>query len=413
MPDSDVATLTIVRLGAHGDGVAETDAGEVFVPYALPGETVEARIDGNRARKVTVKSSSANRVAPACPHFGTCGACAMQHMAPAPYLAWKREIVATALSTRGLEAVVQPTLAIPPASRRRAVLAAKRTEGGVALGFHAARSSEIVDMRQCEVLTPSIVAVLPKLRELLTRVLSRRAEPRLTVLDADNGLDVAISDLSGSLDAEARAALVARASDIGIMRLTLGGDIALQRAEPMICFDGIAVSPPPGVFLQASTEAEAAMTRLVTGAMGKSKRIADLFCGTGTFALPLARLAPVLAADGDKAAIQCLSHAARHASRLKPIDAKVRDLFREPLSARELAPFDAIVFDPPHAGAKAQAEEIAKSKARTVIGISCNPATLARDLRTLVDGGYSIETVTPIDQFVYSADVEVVAVLRR
>lgn len=410
---ADRVTLDIVRLGAHGDGIAMTAAGEVFVPYTLPGERVEAQVEGNRGRLVAVLTPGADRVAPACPHFQACGACAMQHMADEAYRTWKRDIVVTALRSRRLEAEVEPVIATPPASRRRAALGAKRTSTGVALGFHAARSGEIIDIRACAVLSPRIVGMLPRLRDLLGPVLSRRAEPRITVLDADNGLDVDICELGGRVEGEARAALAARAAAAGLVRLSLRGDTILQRAEPQVGFDGIAAMPPPGVFLQASGEAQGAMTKLVTGAAAKAKRIADLFCGAGTFALPLARVAPVLAADGDKAAITCLMRAARHASGLKPIEAKVRDLFREPLSAKELAPFDTIVFDPPHAGAKAQAEALANSGARTVIAVSCNPATLARDLRVLVDGGYAMERITPIDQFVYSADVEVVAVLRR
>lgn len=410
---ADRITLTIARLGAHGDGIADTAGGEVFVPYALPGETFEAELVDGRGRLVSLTRASPDRIAPICPHFGTCGACAMQHMSPAPYLEWKRGIVAAALASRGIEADVAPVIATPPASRRRAALSARRTHAGVTLGFHAARSAEIVDIRQCAVLTPRLVGALPRLRELLAPALSRRAEPRLTVLDAEDGLDVAISDWRGELTPELRAALTTHAASLGILRLTLAGDMLLQKAEPIIRFAGIAVAPPPGAFVQASLAAQAAMTAIVVDAAAKARRIVDLFCGVGTFALPMARIAPVLAADGDKPAVEALRRAVRHATGLKPVEAKVRELFREPLSPKELEAFDTIVFDPPRAGAKAQAEAIARSKARTVIAVSCNPATLARDLRTLVDGGYRIERVTPIDQFLYSAEIEAIAVLRR
>ena len=199
----------------------------------------------------------------------------------------------------------------------------------------------------------------------------------------------------------------------GFARLTINKETVALVRPPVLTFGGVDVEPPPGLFVQAAQESEDEMVRLVLAATAKAKRVADLFCGLGTFTFPLARRARVLAVDQKGSAIQALQAAARRAQGLKPIEAKVRDLFRMPVSAKELEGFDAVVFDPARSGAEEQASELARCKARTVVAVSCNPGTLARDVRILIDGGYVLERVTPIDQFLYSHHVEAVAVLRR
>jgi 23S rRNA (uracil1939-C5)-methyltransferase len=293
------------------------------------------------------------------------------------------------------------------------VLFAVRDKGGLRLGFREEGSHALVDIAECPVLAPAIVNALTTLREISVASVPEGGEVRLTVTATAAGLDVAIEAegvVAGAGDAARLAGLAARA---GVARLMLNGDLIALRATPALTFAGVDVRLPAGAFVQAVPEAEAIMTGLLVAATAKARQVADLFCGIGTFTLPLARKARVLAVDGNRAAIAALKDAALRAPGLKAIEAKVRDLAREPLSRKELAPFDAVVFDPPRAGARAQAEALAKSKVGVVIAVSCNPATLARDARILVDGGYCIDRVTPIDQFVFSAELETVAVLRR
>ena len=407
------AELVVARLGAQGDGVADTPAGPIYVPYTLPGERVCAEIDGDRGRLVEVLQPSPLRVPPLCRHFGVCGGCALQHLEAQAYRDWKREQVVTAFASRGIDAPVAPVLTVPPGSRRRVVLSARRTAGGVVLGFHAARSHDIVDIMECPVAAPEIVRALPPLKALIAPLLRQRDEARITVLAAANGLDVTVEDAGGGLSAQARADLARRALAAGVLRLTVAGDMVVMAADPILKLGAADVSPPPGTFVQASAEAEARMPELVVAAAGKAKHVADLFSGLGTFTFPLAARARVLAIDTDRPAIEALQRAARSASGVKPIETRVRDLLNEPLSPRELDGFDAVVFDPPRAGAHLQAQRLARSGVPVAIAVSCNMATLARDARALIDGGYRLEAVTPIDQFLFSAHVEAVAVFRR
>jgi 23S rRNA (uracil1939-C5)-methyltransferase len=397
----------IVRLGAQGDGVAETPEGSRFVPFALPGERV--RLTGPALPEVIVASSE--RVAPVCPHFGTCGGCVAQHMSGPLYGDWKRGIVVEALRQHGLAADVAPLVRVAPGSRRRAVLTARREGGGVVLGYHQRRSHELVAIAECPVLLPAIVAQLPGLRALAD--LLAAPEIRMTVLHSQGGLDVSIEKGAQAVKPALFAALARVAAEHGLVRVAMGGQTIVERAEPVLSIGGVSVVPPPGAFVQAAEAAEHAMRDLIAGALGRAKRVADLFCGIGTWTFPIARRARVLAADGDHAALEALSTGARKAQGLKPIEVLRRDLFREPLSARELKGFDGVVFDPPRAGAKAQAEQLARSGVPVVVAVSCDPGTLARDLRILVDGDYRLGSVTPIDQFEFSAHVEAVAVLRR
>jgi 23S rRNA (uracil1939-C5)-methyltransferase len=399
----------IVRLGAQGDGVAETDKGVRFVPLALPGEHV--RLHGDDVPEVVGKPSL-QRVTPACGYFGVCGGCAAQHMSEQLYAEWKRGIVVEALRHQGLEAQVAPLRSAGTRSRRRAILTASHEPSGrVRLGYHRRKSNETVDITECPILAPAIAARLPALRAVAEAIPNRTL--RLTVLATDGGLDITVGPDVRRLPPAALARLAAIAEQNGLARISLGPEPIVERTAPVVEFGGVRVVPPPGAFLQAAERAEHEICQITLEAVSRAKRVADLFCGIGTWALPLAHRARVLAVDGDKAALDALEAAARKAQGLKPIEVRLRDLFREPLSAQELKGFEAVVFDPPRAGARAQAEKLAGSQVGVVVAISCDPGTLARDLRILVDGGYTISTVTPIDQFVFSAHVEVAAVLRR
>jgi 23S rRNA (uracil1939-C5)-methyltransferase len=409
----DTQALDIARLGAQGDGVADTPSGPVFVPYALSGERVQADVHGERARLIAVMSPSPDRVAPVCRHFTHCGGCAVQHLRSPAYLAWKREVVIAGFASRGIDAPVAPVASVGVGARRRAAFSARRTGRGVVLGFHEAKGVEIVDLQECPVTASAIVRVLPGLRRLVEPLMSRRAPGRVIVTLAANGLDVAVEDVPGDPPPDVREFLAREATALGLARLTLAGDTLYQATVPAVRFGTANVVLPARSFLQAAPVAEAAMVRLVTQAVVGAKRVVDLFSGMGTFTFPLAQNASVLAVDGDKQAIAALQNAAKRTPGLKPIEVKVRDLFREPLSARELQGFDAAVFDPPRAGAATQAQSLVDSPINVVVAVSCNPATLARDARILIDGGFKLERVTPIDQFLFSPHIEAVAVFRR
>jgi 23S rRNA (uracil1939-C5)-methyltransferase len=409
----DTQAFDIARLGAQGDGIADTASGPVFVPYALAGERVQADVRGERARLIAVIDASPERIAPVCRHFTHCGGCAVQHLRAPAYLAWKRELGAAACSARGIDAPINHVATVGLGARRRASFSARRTGRGVVLGFHEAKGVDIVDLVECPVTASAIVRALPGLRRLVEPLMSRRAPGRVVVTLAANGLDVAIEDVPVNPSIEVREFLAREATALKLARLTLAGDALYQATVPAVRFGTANVVLPARSFLQAAPAAEAEMVRLVTQAVGESKRVVDLFCGMGTFTLPLAQRAPVLAVDGDKSAITALANAANRTPGLKPIETKLRDLFREPLSVKELQGFDAAVFDPPRAGAATQAAALAASGVKTIAAVSCNPATLARDTRLLIDGGFNLERVTPIDQFLYSPHIEAVAILRR
>ncbi len=398
----------IDALGGQGDGIAHDGARAVFIPFALPGETV----DWNGAAPHVIGAPSTDRATPACPHFGTCGGCLAQHMSDDLYARWKSQIVADAFMQRGLaEVSLQPLIRCAPGSRRRAVLSARREGKRVQLGYHGRRSHDLIDIEACPVLAPAITAALPTLRDMVATL--DVAEVRLTVLATDAGLDVLLAAETKRLSAQVASAIGRIAVNGRCARVSLNGEPIVSRAAPALDMGGVAVTPPPGGFVQAVDSAEEAMRRVVVSALPKAKRVADLFCGLGAFSFALAARARVLAADSDKEALAALGAALRHTQGLKPVEVLTRDLYREPLSPLELKEIDAVVLDPPRAGAQAQAEALSKSVVPLVCYVSCNPTTLARDARLLVDGGYTLEAVTPIDQFLYSAHVEAVAILRR
>lgn len=409
MAAEETTRLRIEALGVQGDGIARVDGAVRFVALALPGEEVAVDAAGQLAE---ILAPSPERQTPPCPHYTVCGGCMSQHMAPALYARWKTDIVREAFRARGIaEPPLQALVACPPASRRRAVLSAVRSGGAVALGYHARRSHDLIDVAACIVLDPAIDEALPALRRMVA--LLEVDEARLTVLATRAGLDISVAADAKRLTPAVSASVGTLAAQSRWARVSVDGQPIVTRAAPVLDMGGIAVTPPPASFTQAVTQAEDAMRARVVAAVGKAKRVADLFCGLGAFSFALSRQARVAAIDTDKPALAALTAAWRHAQGLKPIDVLPRDLFRDPLSPLELKDFDAVVLDPPRAGAEAQAKALARSDIPVIAYVSCNPTTLARDVRLLLDGGYVLEAVTPIDQFLYAGHVEAVAVLRR
>lgn len=410
-------TVTIDSLGAQGDGIVHTAAGPLYVPFALPGETVAIARVKNHGTVISTSKASSERVEPPCRHFGpdgdggTCGGCSLQHMSAPLYHNFKRDLVIAALKSKGISVEVCPLVEASPGERRRVVLAARRTEKGLLLGFNQAESHHIVAISECPIASDGIVSRLDALRKIGFSLVTGSEPFRMTVLETLSGLDIAVEGLKTVADAQRRAVTQTVLSMRGIARVSANGEILIEPVKPELHFSGVKVNPPPGAFTQATVTAEQAMADLVLAHVGKAKRIADLFAGAGTFSLRLARIGQVLAVEGDEKALKALDHAARNTQGLKPVKVEKRDLFRRPLMVQELKNFDAVVFDPPRAGAEEQCKELARSSVRKVVAVSCNPLTLARDLAILVAGGYRIEAVTPIDQFLWSPHVETVATL--
>ncbi len=406
------ARFRITALGAQGDGIAVSDTGPVFVPFTLPGETVTAARRKERAELIAVIEAAPERIAPACRHFTVCGGCALQHMRDDVYLAWKRQKVADALRARRIEAPVAGIVPCRSGSRRRAVFSARLAQGRAVLGYNRAFSHEIIDIEECSILVPEIEGKLPLLRELAGRLGRSRDAFHLTVTRTESGLDVAAA-ASGPLSAADRLSLTEFVVGSGFARLSVDGEIIVEPRKPQVDFSGVMVTPPPGGFLQAVASAEEAMAERVLKHLEGAKRVVDLFSGSGTFALRLARRSEVHAVEGDAAALAALDRGFRAASGLRRVTTEKRDLFRRPLTVKELAAFDGLVFDPPRAGAEDLSRQIARSDVPKVAAASCNPLTLARDIAILVAGGYAVESVTPVDQFLWSPHVEAVALLEK
>jgi 23S rRNA (uracil1939-C5)-methyltransferase len=409
------AEFDIHAVGGAGDGIAQ---GPVFIPLTLPGERVEARPDGQgRAELTQILKASSERVEPPCPHFGACGGCALQHWRHDAYLAWKVEQVRLTLSRQRLEAEFAEPFAVKPATRRRLALHARGAgRGRAVLGFKARRSWDLVPITACTIADPRLVAALPVLRDLAGALFEHpKSAPILHTTLTDTGLDIDISGVesrSGGLSADARMRIAEVAGAADFARVTLSGEVLYQERLPTVRFGKVAVGLPPGSFLQASAEAEAVMAEAACVAAAGSKGIADLFCGAGAFTFRLAEIAPVLAADSAAPAIAALKREIGSPG-LKPIAAEARDLARRPVLAAELKKIDTVVFDPPRAGAVEQVGEIAASNVARVVGVSCNPATFARDASVLVAAGFKLMRVKPVDQFLWSPHIELVAVFER
>lgn len=401
--------VTIDRLGHLGHGIAP---GPVYVPGTLPGEVVEGTPDGDRLLDPKIITPSPDRVKPPCRHARACGGCQLQH-ASEPFVAgWKQEVVANALAGQGLTADFLPLVTSAPNSRRRATLSARRTKGGVLIGFHARASDTIAEIPDCQLLHPGILAAFPGLQALVMAGGSRTMELSLQLTLTRGGPDVVVTG-GKPLDANLRLDLARLVETHGFSRLTWDGETVALRDRPALTLGSATVVPPAGAFLQATQEGEAALLHAVKQALGPQKRIVDLFSGVGTFSLPLAQDMEVHAVEGDAAMTRALDLAARNTPDLHRISTETRDLFRRPLEPDELRGFTGAVIDPPRAGAEAQTDRLAQSTVPVIAAVSCNPVTFARDVKALVAKGYRLDWVQVVDQFRWSTHIELVARLSR
>ncbi|GGE55622.1 RNA methyltransferase [Actibacterium pelagium] len=397
--------VTIQRLGHHGDGIAE---GPVYVPLSLPGEEVEGVLDGDKLREGRIVTPSDARVRPPCSHFKSCGGCALQHASDDFVAAWKVGVVQTALDAQGLTAPMRPILTSPPKSRRRAVLSARRTKKGALVGFHARASDTIIPIPSCTLLHPDLMAAIPALEQLTMAGASRKGEASFTVSLSQDGVDVAARGVK-PMDKSMFLPLVEIAQTHDLARLTWEEEVVVTRRPPRQRFGMADVVPPAGAFLQATAEGQQALTDAVREAVGNAAQVVDLFAGSGTFSLPLAKTAEVVAVEGDADMMTALDQGWRRAQGLKRVKTETRDLFRRPMMPDELDAFDAICIDPPRAGAEAQFREIARSDVPVIAAVSCNPVTFARDAKVLVGAGYTLDWVQVVDQFRWSPHIEIAA----
>ncbi|MCC6000944.1 MAG: class I SAM-dependent RNA methyltransferase [Pararhodobacter sp.] len=405
--------ITIERLNLRAEGVA----GDMIVARALPGEVVAGAAEAGRIAQPRIMMPSPRRVAAPCRHYKSCGGCALQHADDGFVAGWKTEVVRKALARQGLQTVFRPMHVSPAGTRRRATLAGRRLKAGALVGFHARASDTIAAVPDCLLLAPALMAVLPALEALVVAGGSRKGTMALAVTALQGGVDVAARG-GRALDHALRADLPQIAARHGLARLTWEGELLWQPAPPVLRMGRAQVPVPAGAFLQATPQGEAALVAAVREAVAGHDRLADLFAGCGTFALPLAEQAEVHAVEGDAAALAALDSGWRAAPGLKRVTTERRDLFRRPLTGDELARHDALVIDPPRAGASAQMTEIARAAGvgqgpDVVAMVSCNPVSFARDAAVLVAVGYRLDWVQVVDQFRWSAHVELAARLVR
>lgn len=403
-------SVEILRLGARGDGIAEDGT---IVPYTLPGERAEIRREGQRAELLSVERAAPERVEPFCPYFMRCGGCRTQHLSREAELAWKGGIVAGGLAQAGLTVVPEAAIDAHGTGRRRITLHVRHVEGRTEAGLMEARSHALVPLDRCPITVPALARAPDVARALAVPVGGGRKPLDVAVTETDQGLDVDLRG-HGPVSPGVHAALVRLAGELGLARLSLHGERLMEAQPVTVTAEGRRLYPAPGGFLQATAVGQETLTHLVTGALGpRVRRVADLFSGCGPLALAISAKASVHAVEGEAAALAGLDRSAREASGVKGITTERRDLFRRPLLPLELNAFDAVVFDPPRAGAEAQARQLAASRVPLVVGVACDAGTFGRDAAILVAGGYRLERVTPVDQFRHAGHIEMVGIFRR
>jgi len=406
MTAQDMATTTmtetdmIIRVAARGDGVT---ADGRHAAFAAPGDTLSA--DG-------VVTPGPHHQTPQCSHFPRCGGCQLQHLDDESYIAFITDRVAGALAAQHLTADIRSPALSPSHSRRRATLHAERKGSKVILGFSEAGSHALVDLADCATLHPALFAVVAPLRRLLAGLMTSKRRADIHMVMVDQGIDLLIGGVEAD-GLDAAEAIADFAQRHGVARLSLDQGLGAEtRWEPesvTVTLGGVAVGFPPASFLQATHDGEAALVAAVREAIGPARLVADLFSGLGTFAFALTPDARVYAADASRDALMALKLAGAQ----RTIFAEHRDLYRRPLMPGELDRFEAIVLDPPRAGAREQVQQLAESKVPVIAYVSCNPSSFARDAQFLCEAGYGLDWVQPVGQFRWSTHVELAARFSR
>lgn len=401
--------FTITRLGHQGDGIAD---GPIYAARTLPDEVVEGEVIGDRINTPKILEPSINRVSPPCRHYKSCGGCSLQHASDDFVSKWKQDIVTTALGAQGIKATIRNTIVSPSSSRIRATFSGRKTKKGSLVGFHGKAANAILEVPDCKILHPDLIAAIPAIQAITDIGASRKSEIKVTVTRSNAGLDVSVSSAK-ELESALLITLSTLAAKFGLARLTWNSELVVERNKPLQLFGTAFVNPPAGAFLQATEEGKIALVTAVLDAIQGAGFVIDLFSGSGTFSLPAAKTSCVLAVEGEKEMLRALDDGWRKATNLKNVTTETRDLFRRPLLASELGKADAIIIDPPRAGASHQFDHIAQSKVRKIASVSCNPVSFARDAKFLVDAGYALDWVDVVDQFRWSNHIEIVASFTR
>jgi 23S rRNA (uracil1939-C5)-methyltransferase len=403
----DGTQFRIDHIGRHGDGVAVSDAGPIYIPFALPGETITIQRSGN-----IVSNPSSDRIEAFCPHFARCGGCMTQHINLERYIAWKRGTVETALSNRGLNVPIADLIDAHGLGRRRTTLHIKKSKDTTTVGFMRASSNELIEIYSCPILTPALKGA-PELARALGDAFPASSSPLdMQITATDSGLDCDVRGVK-EISLDSRINLSEVAAEYDLARISVDRETVAERRPPILKFGIANMVLPAGGFLQATATGEDVLSKLIMDRVGSAKHAADLFSGTGTFALRLAEKMSITAVDGWRPAVEALTRAVHHTPGLKPVVVEQRDLSGHPLLTNELNRFEAVVFDPPRAGAKEQANELSTSNVQTIVAVSCNPTTFSRDAEILIKGGYELIDVTPVDQFKWTAHIELVGHFKR
>lgn len=413
-----IVPLTITEIGAKGDGIALHDGTPVYIPKTAPGDVVETALKGERGIVQKIVTSSSHRVPAPCPYFAKCGGCSLQHVTPEFYRDWKIAKVKNALARAGVEPEAWGELVfLPAATRRRTTMTALKTNNGVTLGYNEGRSHNVLNIERCLVLDPVLEEKIQAFRPYLPRLVGDAKSCDITLQYAGGAFDMVLTgrlQKRGRFSFEQDETLGELAETLDIARISYREkdfrppEIILTRKPVIKKFGELNVALPPAAFLQASEAGEQALSKLIMEYAQDGTKILDLFSGCGTFSGHLLSLGPVTAIDGDAPAIEALAQTKRPG-----LTTQRRDLFKNPLKENEIEAFDTVIFDPPRAGAAMQAALLASSATRRIIGVSCNPASFARDARTLQDGGYKLASLTLVDQFVWSAHVEIAGLFMK
>jgi 23S rRNA (uracil1939-C5)-methyltransferase len=396
--------FNITHLGHHGNGITEDG---YYAPLTLPGEVIRGIQSAKSLEEVKIIEPSSDRVRPICSHFKTCGGCQLQHASDEFVSSWKVAIVAKALAIHGISTELRTCLTSPIASRRRATFSARRTKKGAMAGFHARGSDVIVEIANCQLLDADLVAALPIVEAFAVIGTSRKGELSAHVTTSQAGLDIAIEG-GKLLDGPMRASLAQKTEAHHLARLSWNKEVIAMRHAPSQKFGAATVVPPPGSFLQATKEGQEDLLKTVKTILTGAKRIVDLFSGCGTFSLSLAETAEVHAVEANKDMMAALDKGWRQTDGLKKVTHEARNLFLHPLLPNELVKFDAVIIDPPRAGADAQVATLCKSNIKMIAYVSCNPVSFARDAALLVANGYDLQFVQTVDQFRWSSHIELV-----